>query len=151
MITYCNNNFLKITSDVEPCLTVQVPLEIYGKEEQEIIKEKPFLNKRHILFNFYYGAEQYCLLFNKGYRWDGATIPPGVRWIIGPPSHPAFLLASMVHDKLCENHYLIDNDRYLSSLIFKELLIASDVSSFKANIMFYAVDNFQKFFGGWKE
>lgn len=140
---------LKITADIDlSALTVQIPLELYGEELQKQIEAKPYLNKKRAIFNIFYKDEQYCLLFEKGYRWDGATIPKGVRWIIGPKGDPCFLLASMVHDKLCENHKFIKNDRYLSSLIFRELLIACGVSEFKAKIMFFAVDNFQKFL--WK-
>ena len=48
---------------------------------------------------------------------------------------------------LCENHSYIDNDRQLSSNVFRALLIAAGVSGLKANIMFFAVDNFQRFCG----
>ena len=151
MITLVEKPYLKIKCDVEPCLVAQQPLKMYDDELRKLIEKKPFLNKRHILFQIDYEGEQYCLVFNKGYRWDGATIPPGVRWLIGSPSNPKFLLASMVHDKICENHYLIDNDRELSSIILRELLLASDVNVVSAYIMYNAVNPFQKFFCGWKE
>ena len=56
----------------------------------------------------------------------------------------------MVHDKLCECHFLIDNDRELSSLIFKELLLACGVGRVRANTMHFAVNQFQKFCGWGK-
>ena len=62
-----------------------------------------------------------------------------------------FLNASMVHDMLCENHAAVDYDRQLSSMIFREILIASGVSRFKAQTMYIAVDNFQKLFCGWEK
>ena len=149
MITLVDKDFLKITADIDlTALTVQIPLEVYDEELQKQIKEKPYLNKKRAIFNVFYENDQYCLLFEKGYRWDGATIPKGFRWIVGQKGDPCFLLASMVHDKLCEHHEFIKNNRYLSSLIFRELLIACGVSEFKANIMFNAVDTFQKFL--WK-
>lgn len=149
MITLVDKDYLKITADIDlDALCVQIPLETYPEELLEEIKAKPYLNKKRAIFNIYYGDEQYCLLFERGYRWDGATIPRGFRWLIGAKGDPSFLLPSMVHDKLCEHHEFIKNNRYLSSLIFKELLLACDVSELKANIMFCAVDNFQKFL--WK-
>ena len=57
----------------------------------------------------------------------------------------------MIHDKLCENKEFINHDRLLSSKTFRGLLIGSGISKLKANIMFFAVDNFQKFCGWGKE
>lgn len=144
---------LKIKADIDiNSLSVQLPLKnFHTKEELKEIKKRPYILKRRALFSVMYKNEQYCFLFERGYTWDGATIPKGTQWIIGPKGCPAFLLSSMVHDKLCENHNFIKNDRHLSSLIFKELLLASDVGEVKANIMFNAVDNFQKICGGWDE
>ena len=53
----------------------------------------------------------------------------------------------MIHDKLCENHDFIGNDRYLSSLIFERLLRVAGVNKLKRRVMFLAVDNFQRFCG----
>lgn len=134
---------LKIYVDREPFITVKSPLH-YDKEELK----KPYLNKVTCMFTVYYNNEQYVIRCAKGYDWDGASIPFGFRWIIGAKGSPQFLVPSMVHDKLCENPHFIKNDRYLSSLIFRELLIAYKVNKFKANVMFHAVDNFQKIAGG---
>lgn len=149
MITYCNTEELKIFSDVEPCPCVRTALKSLPEEVKKEIKEKPYLNKKRVAFSIYYGGEQYSLLFGKGYDWDGATIPIGFRWLTGSKGKPEFLIPSMVHDKLCENHGFIKNNRYLSSLIFRELLIACGVCKFLAYTMFHAVDNFQKVCGGW--
>ena len=136
---------LQITIDIPPCVAVKDAL-IYLKEELK----KPFINKKRVAMRVFYKDEQYFIVIPKGYDWDGATIPYGFRWIIGAKTSPEFLIPSMFHDRLCENHDFIKNDRYLSSLIFRELLIACGVGKFKANVMFNAVDNFQKIFGGWK-
>lgn len=135
---------LKIYVDREPSVIVKSSWK-YPKEEMK----KPYLNKTRCVFTVFYKDEQYAILCEKGYDWDGASIPFGFRWLIGAKGKPQFLVPSMVHDKLCENHNFIKNDRYLSSLIFRELLIVYKVGKFRANIMFNAVDNFQKVAGGW--
>lgn len=56
----------------------------------------------------------------------------------------------MVHDVFCENHEVIGNDRQLSSIVFRELLLASGVGKLRAYTMYYAVDNFQKLCGWGK-
>lgn len=136
---------LKIYIDREPHITVKNPRH-YSKEEMK----KPYLNKSRVMFTIYYKDEQYVICCDKGYDWDGASIPFGFRWLIGSKGSPQFLVPSMVHDKMCENHNSVKNNRYLSSLIFRELLIAYKVGKFKANVMFNAVDNFQKVCGGWR-
>ena len=135
---------LKIYVDVEPTPTVKNS-RICSKEEMQ----KPYVNTDRCMFTVFYNDEQFIILCERGYDWDGASIPFGFRWLIGAKGSPQFLVPSMVHDKLCENHNLVKNNRYLSSLIFRELLIAYKVNKFKANVMFNAVDNFQKIIGGW--
>lgn len=135
---------LKIYVDVEPTPTVKSS-RICSKEEMQ----KPYVNTERCMFTIFYKDEQFVICCEKGYDWDGASIPFGFRWLIGPKGSPKFLVPSMVHDKLCENHSFVKNDRYLSSLVLRELLIAYKVCKFKANVMFNVVDNFQKLFEGW--
>lgn len=143
-----SNRKIKISTDVEPSLCARAILPTHTKEEKKEITKKPYLNKKNIIFTIIADGEEYKLFFPKGYTWDGASIPFGFRWIIGAKGNPKFLIPSMVHDKMCECHYLIDNDRNLSSRIFRELLIACGASKVKAQAMYLAVDNFQKF-QGW--
>lgn len=135
---------LKILVDIEPITTVKNS-RLCSKEQMK----KPYINVERCVFTIFYKEEQFVILCEKGYDWDGASIPFGFRWLIGAKGSPQFLVPSMVHDKMCENHNFIKNNRYLSSLIFRELLIAYGVGKFKANVMFNAVDNFQKVAGGW--
>ena len=86
----------------------------------------------------------------KGYTWDGASIPFGFRWILGGKGNPKFLVPSCVHDRMCEEKGLVKYNRRLSSIIFKELLISCGCGKTRANIMFGAVDNYQKMIRGGK-
>ena len=51
---------------------------------------------------------------------------------------------------MLENKELINYDRKLTSKVFKGCLRTAGVGSFKAEIMYLAVDNFQKFCN-WKK
>lgn len=150
MIEWCNKTELKITSDIEPSTAVQKILPSDSELTKKDKRRKPYINKKRVLFTIDYLGTQYCILIHKGYCWDGASIPFGFRWLIGAKGSPEFLNASMIHDKMCENHEIVGYDRQLSSMIFRELLIASGVGKLRANTMYLAVDNFQRFCG-WKE
>ena len=141
---YVNEEDLRIDGNVDlKALTVEIPVKSSTKEE----RKKPYVLRKRGYIRVHYNNEMYVLLFPRGYRWDGASIPFGFRWLIGAKGSPEFLFPSMVHDRLCENKDFIGRNRYLSSLIFKKLLIYCGVSEFKAGTMFHAVDNFQKFCG----
>lgn len=148
-LEFCNKKNIKIYSDREPCIAVRSILPFHTTKEKEDIKRYPFLNKRNINFFIHYKDEIYTIFLPKNYKWDGATIPRLFWRVIGPKGDNAFLLASMVHDKMCECKWLVKNNRKLSSLIFKELLLSSGVGEIKASIMYNAVDTYQKFVSGW--
>lgn len=149
MIVWCDKPELTITSDIEPITTVRKPLPTDSKAEKKDKKNKPFLNKKRVLFDIDYLGSQYCIVIPKGYKWNGANIPRLFWRIIGSMESVEFLNASLLHDLICENHYLVDNDRQLSSIIFREMLIASGVDKIKAQTMYKAVDIFQKLFCKW--
>ena len=86
---------LKIFVDVKPITAIKSAL-IHTKEELK----KPYVNCVRCMFTIYYGEEQFAILCEKGYDWDGASIPFGFRWIIGAKGSPQFLIPSMVHDKM---------------------------------------------------
>ena len=56
-----------------------------------------------------------------------------------------FLIAAMVHDYMCLNHSVVNSNRYLSTLIFNDLLEVGGTPAFKRWLMKHSVDNFQKF------
>lgn len=151
MIKFCDKNDIKIFSDVKPSVCARTVLPDMTKEEKKDIEKKPFLNKRKVTYFIHYEDEIYQIFVERGYKYDGASIPFGFRWILGGKGNPEFLVPSCVHDKMCENKHLVNYDRHLSSLIFKELLLSCGCSQIKAEIMFLAVDNFQKLIKGWKK
>lgn len=151
MITWSDLSYLKITSDTAPHTAVLKPLPSDTKEEKEKKKKKPYLNKTRVMWNIDYVGSQYCFVIEKGYRWNGANIPRFLWFLIGSMGESDFLDASMVHDLLCENHNFVNNDRQLSSMIFREILKGSGVSDLKAQTMYLAVDSYQKIFGKWRK
>lgn len=96
-------------------------------------------NEEHIIIDKRISAK-------KGYKFDGATIP----FNIGK-GDMCLLIPALFHDIICEKKYLVDYNRKLSSLIFKELLIRCGVNKVKAQIMYLAVDTYQRFQKGWKK
>lgn len=149
MIVWCNKDYLFIMSDKEPQTGVRKPLPSDSKEERKAKLEKPFINKLEVCFNVNYLGTCYIIDIPRGYCWDGSTIPRIFWRLIGSKDEPQFLNASLVHDKICENKSLVNYDRQLSSMIFREILITSGVSKVKAYIMYYAVEFYQKYLCDW--
>jgi len=75
------------------------------------------------------------VLIYKGYLTDGASIPQYLWSIVGTPYSPRFITAAIVHDYMCDNKYPVG----LMSEVFRQLLQLSNVSKFKADLMFKAV------------
>lgn len=140
MIIWCDKLELKITSNIEPRTTVRKPVPTDTIEEREDKKQKPYLNKKNVVFTVDYLGTIYIIEIPKGYIWNGTNC-------LGLQYNPKLLTASMVHDYLCEKHYVVANDRQLSSMIFRELGIASGVNKPFMYIAYHCVDNFQKIFG----
>lgn len=144
MIVWCDKPELKITSDIEPVTTVRKPLPSDTKEEKKEKKDFPYLNKKQVTFQISYLGVTYFILIEKGFKWDGSSCPT-LHHI------PSLLNASMVHDVLCNNHSEIGFDRQLSSMVFREMGIASGVNKVFMHIAYNCVDNFQKLFGKDKQ
>ena len=145
----CDSNVL-ISFDREPIVQVRVIKPNMSIREKKSIAKYPFTCKKPLKVMIYDNKKfkQYNFEIKEGYCWDGMTIPRFAWSLIGVSREDnRGLVAGLVHDVLCENHEYIDNDRQLSSNVFRALLIASGVSELKANIMYFAVDNFQKFCG----
>ena len=123
---------------------------LYGlsEEETKLALKKPFIVFADINIFIEYKDKMYNFTIPKGYDWNGANVPPFAWVIIGQRTDPRFKLASCVHDYLCEHHDIVENDRYLSTLIFETLCLHfGKFNALKRWAMFHGVDNFQKIFG----
>jgi hypothetical protein len=150
MIEWCFNERITIKSDIEPKVAVRVILPSDTKQEVKSKKLRPFICKSEIKWRIAGANEIYTFTIPKNYCYDGASIPRIFWRVIGSKESNEFLIPALVHDYMCENHNVVRNDRNLSSEIFKELLIACKVSKTKANLMYFAVNNFQRLCG-WKK
>ena len=140
MIIWCDKPELTITSDIDPKTIVRKPLPSDTAEEKKDKKDFPYLNKKEVTFTVNYLGTIYVIVIEKGFKWDGSSCP-GLHHI------PSLLNASMVHDKLCNDHSIIGFDRQLSSMIFREIGIGSGVNKIFMYGAYYCVDNYQKVFG----
>lgn len=89
--------------------------------------------------------KRFIISNESGYVYDGASIP----FKIGK-GNMRLLIPALYHDIMCEDKRKIGYNRNLSSLIFRELLIQCGVNKVKAQIMYLAVDNWQRLQKGWK-
>ena len=120
-----------------------------GEELNNALK-KPFVLTKKLDIEIKFEGAEYIFSIPEGYDWNGANVPPCFWFIIGQQKEPRFKLASMVHDYLCENKYVINHNRYLSTLVFETLCeYFGRFNAFKRWMMFHSVDNFQKL-NKWK-
>lgn len=146
MLSIYKDKEIEILFNDTPNIDIRYLLPWLSEIEKTSIKKKPFLNQRElsIVVKDLKNKECYEFAIPEGYCWNGASIPRIFWRIIGSNTDNDFLIASCIHDFMCENHEVIDDRRLLSSKIFRGLLISSGVSKIKAQTMFLTVDNFQK-------
>lgn len=144
-IIWYEDEKLKIEFDKIPDVGISYPMPFYGKKKNKTICEHPFINKR--LLNVRIMWENECFEFNviENYCWDGASIPKFFWRIIGSNTEPEFLIASMLHDVLCENHHYVNGNRYLSTIVLERCLKVAGVGPVRRWAMKHSVDNWQKF------
>ena len=114
-------------------------------------KKKPFvlMNDIEYISEKYHG-QNYRVFINKGYNWDGASIPRFFWRIVGSQFDPQFAPASLIHDWLCENKgYIEKHGVQVSSDIFRDILILYNVPKWKAKTMATAVRMWQYTQKGW--
>lgn len=123
-------------------------ISLFGMSDAEVKSalKKPFVTTADLEVLIEWQNKRHFFVIPKGYRWNGANVPPFLWLIIGQRTDPRFRLASCVHDFLCENHSVIGNDRYLSTLVFETLCLHfGRFNDLKRWAMFHSIDNFQKF------
>ncbi len=149
MIEWYKDKELAIFFDEKPCVKMRVILPAMSYEEKTRIKTFPFQNKKALKVKLcdYIKNKTYEFVIPKMYCWDGATIPRMFWRLIGSKTSPEFLIPSMVHDWMCCYHASVGHDRNFSSRVFRGLLKEAGVGKIKAQTMYLAVDNFQRFCG----
>lgn len=140
-------NIINISLSTDPEIETRSVLPFKKVEDRN---EKQFEttkdSKLEIRFINEEGLDLVLTLFAEaGTKFDGATIPLGIG-----KGDMRLQIPSLFHDIMCNNKHLVDYDRAFSSLIFKKLLISCGVGRFMAQVMFLAVDNYQKYFCDWK-
>ena len=133
MITWYEDDEIGIYFDKIPDLRMQYVMPWMTDEQKEEINKKPFINLEKLKVKIV----------------DGATIPRAFWRLIGSKTDNKFLIPSLIHDVLCENHDYIEGNRYLSTIVFERLLYVSEVNAFNRWMIKHSVDNFQKLFGNW--
>lgn len=166
MLKWYEDKELKIFLSLHPKITERYICPCCSKEEKKTILKKPYENFKDLKVEIEYEGknngradlcknggkceikyqtEKYSFTIPKGFCFDGASIPRIFWRLIGSNTDNTFLIAAMIHDFMCENHSVVDNNRYLSTLIFNALLEIGGVNPPKRWIMKHSVDNFQKF------
>lgn len=139
-----SKKFFSVELIGNPCIIVR---EVLPSDDNKTVKEKnkkPFMAIKSAVLKVKYDTREYTIANECGYTFDGASIP----FKIGK-GNMKLLIPSLFHDIICEDKSLVDFNRNLSSKIFKELLLQCKVNKLTAEIMYQAVDLFQRF-QGWK-
>lgn len=147
MITWYEGDYVGIQFNDMPNVCMRIITPSMTQEEKEDINKKPFLCKKELKVRLidYDKLKTYDFTIAKNYKWDGASIPRMFWRLIGAKTDSRFLIPSLIHDVLCENHSFVDNDRYFADKVFERLLYVSGVPAFNRWMMFHSVDNYQKF------
>lgn len=153
-ILYYKDDKLSIIFSNNPHVDFRYPCPGDSKEQRDDKLAKPFMNMEDLNVQLLYKNKKneicnYQFLIPQYYTWDGASIPRIFWRLIGSKTDPKFMIASMVHDVLCENHEYINNDRYLSTIVLEKLCKQAGTSPFRRWAIKHSVDNYQKIVGGW--
>jgi hypothetical protein len=112
-------------------------------ENVEDKNKKQFITTKDTYLGITFTDYTTLILFaNSGFKFDGATIP----FNIGK-GDMRLLIPALFHDIMCDDKDVVDYNRQLSSLIFRELLIACGVNKVTAQLMYLAVDAWQRLCG----
>ena len=147
-IVWQNDEFCRVGFSKIPKIgNKEINKNVMTKDEIKKAKAKPLFVENN--FNVCLVDKQknktYVFSIEQGYDYDGASINRLLWRVIGSKENIEFKVAALIHDKLCENHHYVNNDRYFADKVFERLLEVGDVGCFRRWLMFHSVDNFQKF------
>ena len=144
MIEWYADKEIIILFDKVPNVTMRYVTPFTTEEEKKEINKKPFINlsELKVIIKDKIEQENYEIIIEKDYTWNGANIPRIFWRLMGSMTDSRFLIPSMIHDKLCENHDLIDDDRYLSTIVFERLLYVSKVNPFSSILVLKTSNSF---------
>lgn len=151
MITWYEDEEIGILFDKVPNVTMRYVTPFTTEEEKKEINKKPFVNlaELKVILQDKILQETYEFIIEKDYTWNGASVPRLFWRIIGSNTDNRFLIASMIHDFLCENHNVIDNNKSLSTDVFNALLKTAKINPVSRFFMKNSVALFQTLFCGW--
>lgn len=152
-IIWYENEELAIFFNTMPRVAVRYVVPSMTTLEKQSVKKFPFICKSSLNVAIFDRKKEKCYKFtiHKDYCWNGSDIPRIFWRLVGAKSEPQYLIASCIHDFICQQHDVINNDRRLSSMIFRACLLEAGVNKFKANVMAESVDLFQRIVGKWEK
>ena len=114
--------------------TTQLDIKVIGNQAYEV--DSPLVYER----------ENQIIQVNKGFDFDGASVPRALWSIVGSPMTDGYQRAGCLHDALYASEYF---PREVCDKLFLEAMASDGVSYTKRMAMFYAV----RMFGSlvWKE
>lgn len=89
--------------------------------------------------DFWFAIDGEVYKIPAGYRWNGASIPRAVWWIVGSNSSPDLRAFSLIHDWLYLTHHTI---REMADAVGYRVLQLSDVSAWRCRVIWGAVRAF---------
>lgn len=153
MINWYDDEELAIFFDHKPNTHMLDVLPSMTQAEKDMIELYPFINCTALRISIYDKKlpKMYNFTIPKLFRYDGATIPRLLWWIIGSKTNPKFRIPALIHDFMCCNKYCVDFRRNFSSRVFRAMLEVAGVKKWRRNIMYFAVDLWQRFQKDWRK
>lgn len=151
-IMWYEDNELAIGFNHKPNTHMLEPLPSMTQADKDMIELYPFINCTSLKVSLFDHKKQkkYEFTIPKSFRWDGATIPRLLWFIIGAKTNPKFRTPSLLHDYMCNNKYCVGFDRAFSTNVFKACLKVAGVGKIRREIMCFFVDFWQRT-QGWRK
>lgn len=153
MLNWYDDEELAIFFDHKPNTHMLDVLPSMTQAEKDMIELYPFINCTALRVSIYDKKlpKMYNFTIPKLFRYDGATIHRLLWWIIGSKTNPKFRIPALIHDYMCNNKYCVDFRRNFSSRVFRAMLEVAGVKKWRKNIMYFAVDVWQRFQKDWRK